>query len=82
MSRVLITGGAGFIGSNLADRLAGQGHEIVVLDTLARRGVEGNLKWLLLRHGAQVRHLTADVRQAEAVETAVAQADVVFHLAA
>ena len=82
MSRVLITGGAGFIGSNLADRLAGAGHEVVVMDTLARPGVETNLKWLLLRHGAAVRHVTADLRQADAVETAVAQADVVFHLAA
>ena len=82
MSRALITGGAGFIGSNLADRLAGQGHDVVVLDTLARPGVESNLKWLLLRHGDRVRHVTADVRQIEAVETAMAQADVVFHLAA
>ena len=82
MSRVLITGGAGFIGCNLADRLAGEGHEVVVMDTLARPGVEANLKWLLLRHGSRVRHLTADVRQAKAVEAAVAQADVVFHLAA
>lgn len=82
MSRVLITGGAGFIGCNLADRLAGEGHEVVVMDTLARPGVEANLKWLLLRHGSRVRHLTADVRQAQAVEAAAAQADVVFHLAA
>ncbi|MBA4808516.1 SDR family NAD(P)-dependent oxidoreductase [Brevundimonas sp.] len=82
MSRVLITGGAGFIGSNLADRLAGEGHEVTVLDTLARPGVETNLKWLLLRHGAKVRHLTADVRNAEAVDAAIGRADVVFHLAA
>ena len=82
MSRILITGGAGFIGCNLADRLAGEGHEVVVMDTLARAGVEANLKWLLLRHGSRVRHVTADVRQARAVEAATAQADVVFHLAA
>ncbi|TFW14205.1 SDR family NAD(P)-dependent oxidoreductase [Brevundimonas intermedia] len=82
MSRVLITGGAGFIGCNLADRLAGEGHEVVVMDTLARPGVEANLKWLLLRHGSRVKHLTADVRKAEAVEAAAARADVVFHLAA
>ena len=82
MSQVLITGGAGFIGCNLADRLAGQGHQVVVMDTLARPGVEANLKWLLLRHGSRVSHLTADVRKATAVDAAAAQADVVFHLAA
>ena len=82
MSQVLITGGAGFIGCNLADRLAGQGHQVVVMDTLARPGVEANLKWLLLRHGSRVSHLTADVRKPTAVDAAAAQADVVFHLAA
>jgi CDP-paratose 2-epimerase len=80
--RVLITGGAGFIGSNLADRLAAEGCEVAVLDTLARPGVGLNLKWLLRRHPGRVRHLAADVRDADAVGRAVAGADVVFHLAA
>jgi len=82
MSRILITGGAGFIGSNLADRLAGAGHDVVLMDTLARPGVERNLKWLLLRHRSAVRNLQTDVRDAEGVAHAVAEADVVFHLAA
>jgi CDP-paratose 2-epimerase len=43
---VLITGGAGFIGSNLADRLAREGHDVLVYDVLARPGVETNLAWL------------------------------------
>ena len=43
---ILITGGAGFIGSNLADRLASQGHEVRIYDALSRPGVERNLGWL------------------------------------
>lgn len=82
MTRVLITGGAGFIGSNLADRLAHDGCEVLVLDSLARPGVERNLRWLMLRRPHQVRHVQADLRQAEAVERAVAGVDAVFHLAA
>jgi len=80
--RVLITGGAGFIGSNLADRLAGLGCDVLVLDTLARPGVELNLKWLLLRHRSRIRHLSTDIRDAAAVAAALDRVDVVFHLAA
>ena len=47
---ILVTGGAGFIGSNLADRLAGQGHDVLIYDALARPGVEANLAWLRRRH--------------------------------
>ena len=43
---VLVTGGAGFIGSNLADRLAGLGRQVIVFDALTRPGVERNLDWL------------------------------------
>jgi CDP-paratose 2-epimerase len=82
MSRILITGGAGFIGSNLADRLAGAGHEVLLMDTLARPGVEQNLKWLLLRHRSRVRNLQTDVRDGAGVRAAVADVDAVFHLAA
>ena len=82
MSRILITGGAGFIGSNLADRLAASGHEVVLMDTLARPGVELNLKWLLLRHRSRVRNLQTDVRDAAGVAAAVADVDAVFHFAA
>lgn len=80
--RALVTGGAGFIGSNLADRLAREGCEVVVLDSLARAGVDRNLAWLKARHGARVRALVADVRDSAAVAEAVEGADVVFHLAA
>jgi CDP-paratose 2-epimerase len=78
---VLITGGAGFIGSNLADRLLKSGRQVVIYDSLARPGVERNLAWLRNRHPAlQFRH--ADIRDAVALRAAVAQAGMVFHLAA
>jgi CDP-paratose 2-epimerase len=79
---VLVTGGAGFIGSNLADRLAAEGHEVIVLDALARAGVERNLAWLKARHGSKVTHVAADVRDARAVSEAAREAQAVFHFAA
>jgi CDP-paratose 2-epimerase len=80
--KALVTGGAGFIGCNLADRLAQDGAQVVVLDALARAGVERNLAWLKQRHGGRVRHVSADIRDAEAVRRAAAGVDVIFHLAA
>jgi CDP-paratose 2-epimerase len=79
---VLVTGGAGFIGSNLADRLAGEGRQVIILDALARAGVERNLAWLEARHGPRIERLIADVRNEEAVQAAVARSSAVFHLAA
>jgi CDP-paratose 2-epimerase len=79
---ILVTGGAGFIGCNLADRLASDGRDIVVLDALMRQGVERNLAWLKERHGRRILHLAADIRDARAVDEAVREAQAVFHLAA
>ena len=79
---VLITGGAGFIGSNLADRLASEGRDVRIFDTLDRPGVERNLAWLQASHGRRIRSTLADVRDAEAVARATADSAVVFHLAA
>ena len=79
---VLVTGGAGFIGSNLADRLAREGHDVLVFDTLARPGVEANLAWLRQRHPRRVSSMIADIRDPVAVEEAVRDAEAVFHLAA
>jgi len=78
---VLITGGAGFIGSNLADRLARQGHHVLVYDALLRPGVEANLSWLKRRHPRQVTACIADIRDGVALEAAVADAQAAFHLA-
>ena len=81
-ARVLITGGAGFIGSNLADTLAAAGHAVTVFDSLARPGTERNLAWLQNRHGDRVSHLAADIRDRPALREAAEAADVVFHFAA
>ncbi|MBP0491466.1 SDR family NAD(P)-dependent oxidoreductase [Pararoseomonas indoligenes] len=79
---VLVTGGAGFIGSNLADRLASEGHDVLVYDALSRPGVETNLAWLKERHPRRVSSVVADVRDSAALAAAAGQASAVFHMAA
>ncbi|KAA2238280.1 SDR family NAD(P)-dependent oxidoreductase [Salinarimonas soli] len=79
---VLVTGGAGFIGSNLADRLARDGHDVLVYDALARPGVEINVAWLKKRHPARVSIVTGDIRDDDAISAAAADAQAVFHFAA
>ena len=79
---VLVTGGAGFIGCNLADRLARDGHEVLVYDALARPGVEANLAWLQARHPRRVSAVVADIRDERELGRAAAEAGAVFHLAA
>ncbi|WP_157218430.1 SDR family NAD(P)-dependent oxidoreductase [Flavisphingomonas formosensis] len=79
---ILVTGGAGFIGSNIADRLAGEGHDVIVYDALSREGVKTNLDWLRARHGAKIIEVVADVRDAGEIGRAAREAKAVFHLAA
>ena len=79
---VVITGGSGFIGSNLADTLLSDGGDVVVLDNLSRAGVEQNLAWLVDRHGARVHPVPADLRDAVAMRDLMADAGAVVHLAA
>jgi CDP-paratose 2-epimerase len=79
---VLITGGSGFIGTNLAHRLLAEGRPVLLFDNLARPGVEQNLRWLRDTHGDLVRVMIADVRNAEAVRQAVEQSSQIFHFAA
>ena len=79
---VLVTGGAGFIGSNIADRLAREGHDVLVYDTLARPGVETNLAWLKKRYPQRISSVIADIRDEQATTDAAAEATAVFHFAA
>jgi CDP-paratose 2-epimerase len=79
---VLVTGGCGFIGCNLADRLAGRGNEVIVLDNLARAGVRENAQWLKSRYGERVNIVIADIREPISVIDAVREASAVIHLAA
>jgi CDP-paratose 2-epimerase len=82
LTKVLVTGGAGFIGCNLADRLLSQGQEVVIFDSLCRRGTPHNVAWLQERHGADAfRLVQADLRDYEALLEATQRATLVYHLA-
>jgi len=80
--RVLITGGAGFIGSNLANRLLTEGHEVTVFDNLSRSGCELNLSWLRETHGADsFRFVQADLTDFASLLHAAEGAQRIYHLA-
>lgn len=79
---VLVLGGAGFIGTNVAHRLLSSGQPVRVFDNLSRPGVERNLRWLMERYPRSLQLRVADVREAHAVREAAADAVAVVHLAA
>ncbi len=79
---VVVTGGAGFVGSNLVDSLAADARDVVVLDNLSRPGVEENLAWLTARHPRRVHPVLADLRDDRALAAAVRNAGEIYHLAA
>ncbi len=81
-SYILITGGAGFIGTNLAHAYLKQGHSVMIYDSLARSGVEKNLSWLRQQHGERLLVKIADVRDTKRLQEAAASATAVFHFAA
>ena len=81
-TRTLVTGGAGFIGTNMVDRLARSGAPVRVLDDLSRPGTRTNLAWLCERHGAMIEFVHGDVREPSAVRRALSGANRVFHFAA
>ena len=68
-SEVLITGGAGFIGTNLAHRLLLSGRSVRIFDSLARQGVEENLEWLHGIHGGRVETWIADIRDRQSLKS-------------
>ena len=78
-SRVLVTGGAGFIGSHLVDRLIKDGLEVTVLDNLSF-GQEKNLSFHV--GGEDFRFVRGDIRDAGLVSSLVKDVDVIFHEAA
>ena len=82
---IIVTGGAGFIGSNLTVALLRDGHRVTIFDSLNRTGSERNLDWLQGQapDGA-MRFVCGDVRDTDLVRSVVGARDVnlVFHLAA
>ena len=79
--RILVTGGAGFIGSHLALRFAQRGAQVVLFDNLSRLGSEHNLAWVS-REAPSAEFVRGDVRDAEAMVRAAHDCQAVFHLAA
>ena len=79
---ILVTGGAGFIGSNLVNNLLNDGHRVTVFDALLRRGTEHNLTWLRSApRDGRLRCVPGDVRDGEALRAVVREAEVIYHLA-
>lgn len=79
--RLLITGGCGFLGSNLATAALARGIYTVLFDDLSRQGSTANLKWLKTQ--GDIRFVQGDISDAEAVQAVVREAapTTVFHLA-
>jgi len=79
--KLLITGGCGFLGANIAGRALEDGADLAVLDDLSRSGSGSNLDWL--RSKGRFKFFRSDIRDREAVEAAVKKTkpDAVFHLA-
>jgi CDP-paratose 2-epimerase len=77
--KVLITGGAGFIGCNWASKLMKMGHEVSILDNLSRKGSKLNLEWL--RDQGNFDFIEADIRNTEAISEAARTQEAIYHLA-
>jgi UDP-glucose 4-epimerase len=79
--KFLITGGCGFLGSNLAVEVLKRGHELFIFDNLFRHGSADNLKWLQSLGNFKFYH--SDIRSYNDVEFVIkeVQPDIVFHLA-
>lgn len=79
---ILITGGAGFIGTNLASRLLSQGERVMVYDNLFREGVEQNLQWLKNEYGEKLIIQIADINEKRILSQCVNNASAIFHFSA
>lgn len=79
--KILITGGAGFIGSNLTAHFLRAGHAVTIFDNFSRRGGEANLAWLQAEVAPGPEVIRGDVRDAEAIARAARGQEAIFHLA-
>jgi len=78
----LVTGGAGFIGTNVAARMLESGRAVRVFDNLSRAGVDANLRWLCDAFPGRVDVMYGDIRDRAAVARAVDGVSEVYHFAA
>lgn len=79
--KILITGGAGFIGCNSVDYFIEKGHDIVIFDNLSRQGGDSNIRWLRQRHGDKFELIVGDIRDFDALCAAMPGVEAVIHLA-
>jgi CDP-paratose 2-epimerase len=79
--KILITGGAGFIGCNLTAHFVRAGHAITIFDNFSRRGSEANRAWLAEEFDDQVAVIRGDVRDAGTIAQAAKGQEAIFHLA-
>ncbi len=82
VKKIIITGGAGFIGCNAASRYLRQGHHVIVIDDLSRKGTERNLEWL--ESQGHLEFCGADIRNSSAINEIFlrhADAGLILHLA-
>jgi CDP-paratose 2-epimerase len=78
----LVTGGAGFIGSNYVSRLIQRGENVTIYDNLSRSGSKLNLEWLRREYGQSFKLIEADIRDHDAIADAALGKNVIVHLAA
>src|SRR5215469_1143673 len=81
--KIIITGGAGFIGCNAASRYLRQGHDVIIVDNLSRQGVSQNIEWL--QPQGALEFVRVDIRNESdlaAVFRKHRDADRILHLAA
>jgi CDP-paratose 2-epimerase len=79
--RLLITGGAGFIGSNLAHYFSGKNYKVTIFDNFMRFGTKDNCEWLK-KENPEITIIEGDIRDAKATQKATSDKDIIFHLAA
>lgn len=79
-TKLLITGGAGFIGSNLASFFSNKGYSVTILDNFERKGSVKNVKWLKENY-PHIEVVKEDIKNSKALEKEIKGKDIIFHLA-
>ncbi len=82
LRRVLITGGCGFIGSNLAAHFLSRGIQVVAFDNFSRKGADSNAAWLAEHYPSGLSVVVGDVRNFDSLREAIHGCDLAVHLAA